>query len=459
MNKPSPHLLLSYYGDDFTGSTDVMEALVLNGVKTVLFLEPPSRELIASKFPDIRAFGVAGLSRAMKADEMERQLGPILAQLRDIPTSIVHYKICSTFDSSVEIGSIGRAIEIASDLYRDQRCIPMMVGVPELRRYTLFGNHFAAAGNNTYRLDRHPTMSNHPVTPMDEADLRVHLSRQTDKSIGLMNIVDLTGEGEQVRQRLAERLGEAPDILLFDVLDKERQKLACELIWEAAEGDGNRLVVGSSGIEYGLTAHWRDIGLTAPDYESSPSIGPASQLLVVSGSCSPVTEAQIRYALANGFVGVQIRTELLIDPTKQEGERSRLIQLAKEVLQRGASPLMYTAMGSEDDSIRLTRKRQAESGKDDISLGRMIGEQLGRLVREIVSDNGLTRVVVAGGDTSGFVMRELGLYALACLMPLDPGGPLCIGYSEDARFEGIEIALKGGQVGKDDYFVRVLQGK
>ena len=37
---PAP--LLSYYGDDLTGSTDVMEALSLGGVPTVLFLSIPN---------------------------------------------------------------------------------------------------------------------------------------------------------------------------------------------------------------------------------------------------------------------------------------------------------------------------------------------------------------------------------------------------------------------------------
>lgn len=40
-------VLVSYYGDDFTGSTDVMEALASNGVETVLFLDLPRPELLA----------------------------------------------------------------------------------------------------------------------------------------------------------------------------------------------------------------------------------------------------------------------------------------------------------------------------------------------------------------------------------------------------------------------------
>ena len=56
-------LLLAFYGDDFTGSTDAMEALALSGLRTVLFLSPPTRELLSRKFPDLRCIGVAGTSR------------------------------------------------------------------------------------------------------------------------------------------------------------------------------------------------------------------------------------------------------------------------------------------------------------------------------------------------------------------------------------------------------------
>jgi uncharacterized protein YgbK (DUF1537 family) len=51
-------LLLTYYGDDLTGSTDVMEALEFGGVPTVLFLEPPTPDDLA-RFPGARAVGVA----------------------------------------------------------------------------------------------------------------------------------------------------------------------------------------------------------------------------------------------------------------------------------------------------------------------------------------------------------------------------------------------------------------
>ncbi|MFC4597229.1 four-carbon acid sugar kinase family protein [Cohnella hongkongensis] len=456
-------LLLSFYGDDFTGSTDVMEALALSGVPTVLFLEPPTAERLAEKFPNIRAFGVAGISRSLAADEMERELGPVFERLREIAAPIVHYKICSTFDSSPKIGSIGRAIDLAASYWPGQLGVPLLVGVPQLRRYTVFGTHYAYADGAVHRLDRHPTMARHPVTPMDEADIRAHLSRQTNRSIGLMDILDLAGDRARVKERLAARMSESPDVLLYDVLDEERLERAGGLIWEAAASGDSRFVVGSSGIEYALAAHWRETGLTSAESAVRlQSSGPVRQLLAVSGSCSPVTESQIRHALDHGFVGVPVRTERLVDRAEAERERSRLAEKANEILRQGGSPLLYTALGSEDAAIQETRQRLSAVGSGRVSAadaGPLIGEQLGRLTRELAAANRLTRVLVAGGDTSGYVTRELGIYALETAMPLDPGGPLCRGYSDDPVFDGIEIALKGGQVGKADYFSRVLQGR
>jgi uncharacterized protein YgbK (DUF1537 family) len=78
---------------------------------------------------------------------------------------------------------------------------------------------------------------------------------------------------------------------------------------------------------------------------------------------------------------------------------------------------------------------------------------------KLLHDSGARRVVVAGGDTSGHVAGALGIYALDMVAPIAPGSPLCRAYAADAAFDGIEIALKGGQVGKPDYFEHVRRGR
>ena len=48
-------LLFAFYGDDFTGSADAMEALTINGVRTALFLGHPSQERLQEKLGELDA--------------------------------------------------------------------------------------------------------------------------------------------------------------------------------------------------------------------------------------------------------------------------------------------------------------------------------------------------------------------------------------------------------------------
>jgi uncharacterized protein YgbK (DUF1537 family) len=188
-------LLLTFYGDDFTGSADAMESLALHGVRSVLFLSPPSAELLREKFPEVEAVGVAGASRAMTPAQMEASLPAIFAQLQRLNARLFHYKVCSTFDSSPSIGSIGKAFEIGQRIFRSP-FVPLLVGAPVLKRYCVFGNLFATVGEETFRIDRHPMMSRHPVTPMNEGDLRLHLGQQTDATIALFDLLHQRGTSD-----------------------------------------------------------------------------------------------------------------------------------------------------------------------------------------------------------------------------------------------------------------------
>ncbi|MBW7461033.1 four-carbon acid sugar kinase family protein, partial [Paenibacillus sepulcri] len=194
---------LCYYGDDFTGSTDVLEALFRAGLRAVLFLDTPSPEELEERFAEVDCFGIAGIGRSLPPEAMERELRPIFEVLRSAGAVVVHYKICSTFDSSPGIGSIGRVAEVGRSVFGG-RYIPLIAGVPYLRRFTVFGHHFAAGGMDIYRLDRHPTMSRHPATPMEESDLLLHLQKQTDMPTALMDVVSLDGDLDEARSRLEE---------------------------------------------------------------------------------------------------------------------------------------------------------------------------------------------------------------------------------------------------------------
>ncbi|MDX2137510.1 MAG: four-carbon acid sugar kinase family protein [Chloroflexota bacterium] len=448
-------LLLTYYGDDFTGSTDVMEALVLGGVPTVLFLEPPSAEFVRQHFPAVRALGVAGVSRSMSPTQMDAELPPIFRALQALGASLFHYKICSTFDSSPEIGSIGHAIEIGWRILQP-RAVPMMVGAPPLKRYLLFGNLFASVGESTFRLDRHPTMRHHPSTPMNEADLRLHLARQTQRKIGLIDALHLMQTDAQLAQRYESLVADGCEIILLDTLDQTHVEAIGRLIW-SQHGEEPIFSASSSGLEYALTAYWQQEGI-AHKPPPLPPAGAVEQLIVVSGSAAPGTAAQIEWALAHGFVGIRLEASRLIDPALADTEREISIAQALAHLGNGKSVLLYSACGPDDPSIPGTRKRLHELGLEPSSVGQRLGTQQGLIVRELLERTGIERAVVTGGDTCGHAMRQLGVYALEIAMPVAPGAPLCRAHSSNPLFRNLEIALKAGQVGKPDYFGSILRG-
>lgn len=455
--------LLAFYGDDITGSTDAMDALSRAGIRTVLFLDSPDPARIDAEFDDAQAIGVAGTSRSMTPAEMDETLPGIFRDLAALDVPIVHYKICSTFDSAPDVGSIGHAIDIAAGIF-DTESIPVVPAAPALGRYVVFGNMFAADEDGVYRLDRHPTMSEHPVTPMDESDLRRHLSEQTDRSMGLVDVRGLEGEPDG---QLERTLAEDPEIVFFDTLDEEDQRTVGRLVWEQyAQSDSGpdlgsdpspAFAVGSSGFEYALTDHWAAAGVAdeTPQFDPLPAV---DQLLVMSGSASPVTKTQIETALDAGFTGIRIDTAALVDPATASDERDRLMDEARSALHSGESVLLYTALGPNDGAVEETERRAAAIDDAPENLGRYIGTQQGELLRELLEDVPLDRVCVAGGDTCGHVTPQLDIYALQTRFPLAPGSPLCRAHAHTARFDGIEISLKGGQLGGEDYFVRARDG-
>jgi len=441
---PDPtRLLLSYYGDDLTGATDVMEALTSQGVPTVLFTRPPTPAQRA-RFPDVRAIGLAGSSRSQTPAWMEAHLTPALSWLRDLGAAFCHYKVCSTFDSSPEVGSIGRAIDIGQRLF-DQPIVPLVVGAPQLKRYTAFGHLFAAYQGEVYRIDRHPVMSRHPVTPMRESDLRIHLGHQTKKTIALVDLAAL--DADDVDARVEAALSRGPDILMFDVADAASQQTVGRQLARLT-GDRGLFVVGSSGLEYALLSEWTQMGAVA-GARHFPAPGAVDRIAVVSGSCSPTTARQIRYATANGFDSFALGAESLA--SGDEAILEAAVQTGLASLKEGRSVIFHTALGPETD---IGDQLKMEGGRHKI------GSALGRLERALIEQAGLRRGVICGGDTSSHALAELGVFALTTLLPLPatPGSPLCCAYSDDARLDGLQIALKGGQVGADDYFAEIRSG-
>jgi uncharacterized protein YgbK (DUF1537 family) len=450
-----------------------MESLARAGLPTALFLEPPTPAQLA-KFPGLRAFGIAGGSRTMSPAQMENELPRAFKALKASGAPIVHYKTCSTFDSSPTVGSIGRAIELGRRVF-GKAPTPLVVGVPVLGRYVIFGNLFARSGLDTEpsRLDRHPTMSHHPVTPMDEADLRLHLARQTKLPAELVDVLKIRAARTKTNRKAGSNENRTHDaqssapIVLFDTLNETDLPVIGQMITDFIPPGGQLFCAGSSGIEYSLVALWRETGLLGGRAEISPSVCSATpssrpQIISVSGSCSPVTDRQISHAVAAGFIEIACDSHRLAHGKQRHAGIAEALTQAGPALAAGKHVIFHTARGPADERrTGFERAAKCHAGRTNTeklaAAGASLSQSLAEILDRSLSATGARRAVVCGGDTSTHVARALKVEALEFVAPMAPGGPLCRIHSANPIAHGCEIIFKGGQVGRDSFFRDLAQ--
>lgn len=455
-------LRLAFYGDDFTGSTDALEVLAFAGLRCALFLNPPTAQELKS-LGGYDAIGVAGDSRGMSPSEMDLELPAIFNALRALGATIVHYKVCSTFDSSPSVGSIGHAMDIARITFGHQ-VIPIVAGTPALARYCVFGNLFARSGTDglTYRIDRHPIMCVHPVTPMDEADLVSHLGRQTAIPIGKFTLPNFSLDREGLVGEYAAAMNSSAGALLIDSTQKTHLTEVGGLLLSQGKAQRPSFVVGSSGVEYALTQWWSEHGELPNQSSDFDSFEAATQVLAISGSASALSATQIETAISAGFADVAIDASALVDAARSEEAASELVETTIELLAQGKSVILHTARGPHDPRINALIDSLVDRGEGREqamhSGGRLLAIRLGEIVQRVLIESPVQRLLLSGGDTSSQITRVLAPEALEIEARLSPGAPLCRVISDKPYLKGLQIALKGGQMGDASYFVRALQG-
>ena len=451
---------LVFYGDDFTGSTDAMELLYLAGINTVLFPAVPTEEQLAA-FKDIEAFGIAGTTRSMNPEAMRSTLEPVFSFIQSVKPRHCHYKVCSTFDSSPETGNIGIAMQVGAAHFK-ARYIPVLVGVPDLGRYCVFGHLFARLGTGkdgqVYRIDRHPSMSHHPVTPALESDIRLRLKEQGNWETALFDLFHCRMKSDQAKEALNKILAdECVQAVLFDGLQEDDLAVPGFLMESSVPHQGTLFSVGSSAVEHALVHSWpresmeRKAEATAVTPRDEP-------LLVLSGSCSPVTVQQIKTAIKAGFAEFPLDTEALIVGSEETVTREAIDSVIR-MIKSGKSVIIHTYSGPDDTRNKATQA--AISGQfDEQEAGseapRILGGTMGTIARGIITETGIGRIVVAGGDTSGHVAKTMGIEALTVSQAFVRGAPLCQIHAPGTDLHGKEINFKGGQIGTPDYFIKAL---
>lgn len=425
-------LKIAYYGDDFTGATDTLATAARAGLRSLLFLGLPSAEQLERAGP-LACLGIAGAARAMTPAEMQTALEPVGRLFARLGAPVMHYKTCSTFDSAPHIGSIGAAIRILQP-HAGNAFVPIVGGQPNLRRYCVFGNLFASTGTAMHRIDRHPTMRQHPVTPMAEGDLRLHLAQQGLTQVASIDYPDYEQTESALDLQLSTLIAQQADAVLLDIAHTAHLATVGRLIWQQAQQQP-LLAAGPSSVVQALAAHWQ-----CQSSAHAASIAPANgPVLVLAGSLSPMTARQVRAASSY--------EHLLLDASRLAQDAAYRTQMAKNIaaqLNQGVSLLACTSA-------------QGQIAHQPVD-ARLLAMACGELLAQVLKMAPIQRLGIAGGDTSSHAVQALNAWGLSYQATMAPGVALCRLHSDDKSLDGLEIMLKGGQMGSEFLFEDLRSG-
>jgi len=268
---------------------------------------------------------------------------------------------------------------------------------------------------------------------MREPDLRRHLQKQTSLPIGHIPHTELHTP-TQASQALERELSSGVRAILFDTIDTQSLVTATDQVWQSAVEEP-LFCAASSGLTAGLIQSWRkrDIVQTQPP---EPMLDSASPLLVISGSCSEATSRQIDRAARDGFQTLHADPVEVLDPLRGGPYQDDIVHRLAAILNGGEDAVLYTSSGSAPAEFA----------------GESLGTALGLMLRRLLARTSVRRVVLCGGDTSSHAVQQLGILALTWKASLQPGAPLCQVHFADPQTRPLELVLKGGQVGSDEFF-------
>jgi uncharacterized protein YgbK (DUF1537 family) len=419
-------LKLGCIADDFTGATDLANNLVRSGMRVVQTIGVPQEPLAA----DVDAVVVALKSRTVPAAEAIAQsleaLKWLQAQGHNGQSPQIYFKYCSTFDSTPD-GNIGPVTEALMDALGTDFTIATPA-FPDNGRTVFKGYLFA--GNV---LLNESGMQNHPLTPMQDANLVRVMQAQTKRSVGLIDYKTVALGEAAIRERIAALRAEGVGVAVVDATSN------ADLLLLGPSLKDMPLVTAGSGVAIGLPANF---GLQ-PSLQASQLPAASGLQAVVSGSCSLATNAQVAHFKNTG------RPTKAIDPASlMNGQSEAVVQQVlawAEPLLKDGPVLVYST--AEPDAVKAV---QAQLGVAEA--GALVEHALGSVTRGLV-DLGVQQLVVAGGETAGACVQALGIAQLQIGPQIDPGVPWCHATSATG---GVHITLKSGNFGTEDFFTKAF---
>jgi 3-dehydrotetronate 4-kinase len=416
--------LLGCIADDFTGGTDLAGMLVKAGMRTVQLIGVPTGPLP----DDVDAVVIALKSRTSPVNEAVAESLAALRWLQDAGCRQFYFKYCSTFDSTPR-GNIGPVAEaLMTALETD---------------FTIACPAFPANGRTIYKgylfvgdmLLSESGMRNHPLTPMTDANLVRVLQQQVQGAVGLVEHATVAKGGAAISDRFTVLREQGKRFAVIDALSDDDLKsigAACADL---------PLITGGSGIALGLPENFRQRGLLATHAAADTLPATDGLRAVIAGSCSTATQKQVA-------VMRESAPTFHVDPMRlAHGD-----DVAAEALDWAATrvtrePVLIYATATPE----TVKEVQAKIGVE--LAGSLVEDALAAIAVGLVK-LGVGQMIVAGGETSGAVVKALCVKGLRIGPEIDPGVPWTSALRDSADDRPLALALKSGNFGSDDFFLK-----
>jgi uncharacterized protein YgbK (DUF1537 family) len=412
---------LGCIADDFTGATDLANNLVRAGMRVVQTINTPAADTAI----DADAVVIALKSRTIPAADAVAQSRQALAWLRSSGAQQIYFKYCSTFDSTPK-GNIGPVIDALMDDLGTEFTIATPA-FPDNGR-SVFKGHLFVGG----RLLSESGMKDHPLTPMTDSDLVRVLTPQTRHRVGLIDYATVAAGRDAVRARIDQLHADGVGIAIVDAITNN------DLLELGPAIADLRLVTAGSGVAIALPANW---GFhPSPDAAALPAA--TGLQAIVSGSVSVATNTQVAEFHRTG------RPSFQVDPLRIAAGQdvvTEALGFADRHLASG--PLLFYSTQAPSGV------RAVQNALGAAKAGSLIEDTLARIAAGLV-ERGVGQLVVAGGETSGAVVQELGIDAMRIGPQIDPGVPWCAATLPGGR--QLHITLKSGNFGAPDFFTKAL---
>ncbi len=414
-------MLLGCIADDITGATDLALTLKRSGMRTIQVMGVPADPAPLEEFD---AVVVALKSRTNAPAEAIAWSLESLDVLQKAGARQIFFKYCSTFDSTDQ-GNIGPVAEALIEKLGGEAAF-VCPAFPTNKR-TIYKGHLFVAD----QLLSDSPMKDHPLTPMRDANLVTVMGRQTKLPVGLVPFDVVANGADAINAAVAGAVKDGKRFLVIDAITDDH------LLAIGKAAAGHKLITGGSGVGLGLADNFVASGLMEKSDADAPMHPNKGHRAILSGSCSAATRGQIAAAKAAGLPNRQIDALALAAGTEKPAD---FIAFARE--NAGDKPVLVYSSADPD----VVAGVQAELGRE--KAGALVEEAMGEIARGLVAD-GVTQLIVAGGETSGAVTAALDVTAIEIGPEIDPGVP----WTKSLDDRGLVLALKSGNFGAERFFI------